>query len=90
MTWRVIAFGGFPGDTVTCILGNDMLPPPAGHPFDDATRVSAGDSRWSGHTSPDYWAFVGPFGGATAATILRAIAEHPECAGDPLTLTVNF
>lgn len=60
------------------------------HPFDDATRVAAGDSRWSGHTSDDYWAFVGPFGGVTAATMLRAIMEHPQRSGDPLALTVNF
>src|SRR6266566_7187753 len=60
------------------------------HLFDDATRVSAGDSRWQGRTSPDYWAFVGPFGGATAATILRALIEHPQASGDPLSLTVNY
>jgi acyl-CoA thioesterase len=60
------------------------------HLFDDATRVDAGDSRWVGRTSPDYWAFVGPFGGATAATILRALIDHPQRAGDPLALTVNF
>ncbi len=60
------------------------------HLFDEATRVTAGDSRWQGHTSPDYWAFVGPFGGATAATILRALIEHPQRAGDPLALTVNY
>jgi acyl-CoA thioesterase len=60
------------------------------HLFDDATRITAGDSRWQGHTSDDYWAFVGPFGGATAATILRALIEHPQRAGDPLALTVNF
>jgi acyl-CoA thioesterase len=60
------------------------------HLFDDATRVVAGDSRWQGRTSPDYWAFVGPFGGATAATILRALIEHPERAGDPLSMTVNY
>jgi acyl-CoA thioesterase len=60
------------------------------HLFDDATRVVAGDSRWRGRTSPDYWAFVGPFGGVTAATILRALIEHPERAGDPLSLTVNY
>src|ERR1017187_3098669 len=60
------------------------------HLFDDATRVTPGDSRWSGRTSDDYWAFVGPFGGATAATILRALIEHPQRAGDPLSLTVNF
>ena len=58
--------------------------------FDEATRVTAGDSRWQGQTSEDYWAFVGPFGGTTAATILRALIDHPQRAGDPLALTVNF
>src|SRR6202012_3298030 len=58
--------------------------------FDDATRVTAGDSRWQGRTSPDYFAFVGPFGGCTAATILRALIEHPQRVGDPLALTVNY
>ena len=60
------------------------------HLFDDATRVTAGDSRWQGRTSEDYWAFIGPFGGATAATILRALIDHPQRSGDPLALTVNF
>ncbi len=60
------------------------------HLFDDATRVTAGDSRWTGHSSEDYWAFVGPFGGITAATLLRAIIEHPQRLGDALSLTVNF
>ena len=52
------------------------------HLFDDATQVTAGDSRWQGKTSADYWAFVGPFGGVTAATILRALIDHPQRAGD--------
>ena len=60
------------------------------HPFDNATRVTAGDSSWQGHTSDDYWAFVGPFGGCTAATILRALIEHPQAAGDPAAMTVNY
>jgi acyl-CoA thioesterase len=60
------------------------------HLFDDATRVTAGDSRWRGQTTDDYWAFIGPFGGATAASILRALIDHPQRAGDPLALTVNF
>jgi acyl-CoA thioesterase len=60
------------------------------HLFDEATRVVAGDSRYQGRTSEDYWAFVGPFGGVTAATILRALMDHPQRAGDPLSLTVNF
>jgi acyl-CoA thioesterase len=66
------------------------MPTESHHLFDEATRVTAGDSRWQGHTSPDYWAFVGPFGGATAATILRALIEHPQASGDPLALTVNY
>jgi len=60
------------------------------HLFDEATRVTAGDSRWQGQTSEDYWGFVGPFGGVTAATILRALIEHPQRSGDPLSLTVNY
>jgi acyl-CoA thioesterase len=60
------------------------------HLFDDATQVTAGDSCWQGRTSEDYWAFVGPFGGATAATMLRALLDHPQRAGDPLSFTVNF
>ena len=67
-----------------------MLERTTQHLFDEATRVSAGDSRWQGQTSEDYWAFVGPFGGATAATILRALIDHPERSGDPLSLTVNY
>jgi acyl-CoA thioesterase len=67
-----------------------MLPESSRHMFDEATAVTAGDSRWRGRTSPDYWAFVGPFGGATAATVLRALVEHPLAAGDPLALTVNY
>lgn len=60
------------------------------HPFDIATRVSSDESRWIGHTSPDYWAFVGPFGGITAATMLRGIMQHADRAGDPLAMTVNY
>ena len=60
------------------------------HVFDIATHVMPGDSCWTGHTSDDYWAFVGPFGGVTAATILRAIIGHPERSGDPLAVTVNY
>lgn len=60
------------------------------HLFDEATRVTAGDSRWQGRTSNDYWAFVGPFGGVTAATILRALMDHPQRAGTPLAVTVNY
>jgi acyl-CoA thioesterase len=62
----------------------------APHVFDDATRIIAGDSSWQGNAGEDYFAFVGQFGGATAATVLRALIQHPERSGDPLALTVNF
>lgn len=48
------------------------------------------DGVFEGHTSDDYWNFTGPFGGATAATLLRAVMEHPRRAGTPLSITVNF
>lgn len=60
------------------------------HPFDRATQVTAVDGRWGGTASEDYFAFVGPFGGATAATMLRAIMVQPERIGDPLSVTVNL
>jgi hypothetical protein len=56
----------------------------APHLFDDATRITAGDSSWQGCAGEDYWAFVGQFGGATSATILRALIDHPQRSGDPL------
>lgn len=59
-------------------------------PFDLATRVTTHDGHTTGHTSDAYWAFVGPFGGTTAATMLRAIVDHPKREGDPLALTVNY
>ena len=33
---------------------------------------------------------VGPFGGITAAVLLRAIESHPDRLGEPVALTVNF
>ncbi|MEW6639183.1 MAG: thioesterase family protein [Pseudomonadota bacterium] len=60
------------------------------HPLEAATRLTPDGNHLLGHTSRDYWAFIGPFGGATAATLLRAALDHPERIGDPLALTVNY
>jgi acyl-CoA thioesterase len=64
------------------------------HSFDQALRLEAVGSdssgTWQGHTSPDYWNMVGPFGGTTAATALRAILLHPALLGEPVALTVNY
>ena len=62
------------------------------HPLDEATALSGapGDPVRQGRTSDAYWTFIGPFGGASAATALRAVLEHPQREGDPLAVTVNF
>lgn len=61
------------------------------HAFDAALAlepIAAG--RYAGHTSADYWNMVGPFGGCTAATVLKAVLDHPELLGAPLSITVNY
>ena len=64
------------------------------HFFDQALRLEAAGSdrpdAWLGHTSPEYWNMVGPFGGTTAATAVRAILLHPALLGEPVALTVNY
>lgn len=61
------------------------------HPLDEATTLTlTGERRASVRTSPHYWNMAGPFGGATAATLLRAVLEDPARIGDPVALTVNF
>ncbi|SIS49565.1 acyl-CoA thioesterase [Alicyclobacillus vulcanalis] len=60
------------------------------HPFDDATRLVFDGERFHGEVKPEYYNMVGPFGGITAATMLRAAELHPRRLGEPLALTVNF
>ncbi|MEO6016952.1 MAG: thioesterase family protein [Polaromonas sp.] len=64
------------------------------HSFDQALRLEAAGSErpdtWLGHSSPVYWNMVGPFGGTTAATAVRAILLHPALLGEPIALTVNY
>lgn len=61
------------------------------HPFDAAIELAPqGEHRFQGATSPAYANLVGPFGGATAATLLNAVLQHPQRQGDPVSLTVNF
>ncbi|MGE2834607.1 acyl-CoA thioesterase [Mycobacterium sp. SMC-4] len=62
----------------------------ASHPFDDALTLTPSDGGWRGHTSPAWANMVGPFGGVTAAILLRAVESHPDRTGAPVALTVNF
>lgn len=64
------------------------------HLFDQALELqAAGNGQadiFSGATSPAYWNMVGPFGGATAATALQAVLQHPALLGEPVSMNVNF
>jgi acyl-CoA thioesterase len=72
-------------------VSDSAAPNASAHPFDEATRLEATeDGTLRGHTSEAYWNFTGPFGGTTAATLMRAVTEHARRIGDPLSITVNF
>jgi len=61
------------------------------HPFDIATQIRLlDDGRFRGTTSPAYANMAGPFGGFTAAILMRAVIEHPERTANPVAFTVNF
>jgi len=61
------------------------------HPLDRAIELDVvDDDVVRGRTQPEWTNMVGPFGGVTAAAILRAIDIHPDRLGEPVALTVNF
>jgi hypothetical protein len=68
--------------------GIGMTPP---HPFDSAIHLDTIDGKVRrGRTHPEWANQGGPFGGITAAVMLRAIETQPDRIGEPLALTVNF
>ena len=64
------------------------------HTFDQALQLVAADSAtpdtFLGHTSPEYWNMVGPYGGISAAALTQAVLMHPALLGEPVALTVNY
>lgn len=60
------------------------------HPFDTATQLTRESGIYYGYTAECYANMVGPFGGIIAATLLRAVMEHPERKGNPVSLTINY
>ncbi|MER7112874.1 thioesterase family protein [Saccharomonospora azurea] len=64
------------------------------HPFDRAVALEAaadrGEGVVTGHTDPAYTNMVGPFGGITAAVLVRAVLDDVRRLGDVLSLTVNY
>lgn len=49
-----------------------------------------GEGILLGHATSAWANMVGPFGGITAATVVRAIMDHAQCLGTPLSLTLNY
>lgn len=61
------------------------------HSLDRAVQLTpTGEGEYLGATTDLYWNVIGPFGGATAATLLQAVLRHPKRLGAPVSLTVNF
>jgi hypothetical protein len=61
------------------------------HPLDRASRLTpTADGRLRGVTDDAYWNMASPWGGLTAATLMRAMMEHPGRIGEPVSLTLNF
>jgi hypothetical protein len=61
------------------------------HPLEAAIDLQPnGAGRFVGHTTPEYANMVGPFGGVTAAAVIRAVEQHPDRLGEPLALTINY
>lgn len=91
--FRSLIQGNLDMDTPLSSRPPDTEASRAGHSLDRALRLEPAPGqpdRSTGRTSPEYWNMVGPFGGVTAATVLKAVLDHPERLGLPVALTVNF
>jgi len=61
------------------------------HPFDAACALTRlGESRYRGAAPEAYWNMAGPFGGTTAAVMLRAALLDQPAGIEPVALTVNY
>ncbi|QPS99466.1 thioesterase family protein [Staphylococcus equorum] len=60
------------------------------HQLDEATELSVTADGYHGHTSKSYANMIGPFGGIIASTLLKAVMIHPQCQGEPISLTINY
>ncbi len=60
------------------------------HPIDRATHIRRSGDLLSADAPEDYWNMAGPFGGATAALLMRAVLEDARRIGEPVSITVNF
>jgi len=63
---------------------------PDAHPFDRALVLEGTGAERCASVSADYQNMVGPFGGVTAALIVKAVMSHEAREGEPVALTVNY
>ncbi|KHF43814.1 acyl-CoA thioesterase [Saccharomonospora viridis] len=77
--------------TETAVTGQKRDAEDAVHPFDEAIALDVvAEGRYVGRMHAAYANMVGPFGGVTAATMLRAVLDDPRRLGEALSLTVNY
>jgi len=90
----VLPSGGTPASTDTALFSELARVTVGAGAASPATVSIDAVAAWLFYFAPpaSSWTVTeaGMFGGATAATILRALIDHPQRAGDPLALTVNY
>ena len=70
---------------------DDLAPPPVLDAVDDGLAlVGDGPRRWIAHPDKRYWNAIGPWGGWTAALLLKAVLAEPDHAGSPVAMTINL
>ena len=61
------------------------------HDFDESLPLSpAGPRLWDSRIDKRYWNMIGPWGGWTAALLLKAVLAESDHGGTPVGLTVNL
>jgi hypothetical protein len=86
--WRSADRAGTPNRQI--IMGHSPMTATE-HPFDTATRVARREDGWSAHADTRYRAFVGTFGGVTAATLLNVLEREAAFDGlEIVALTTQF
>ncbi|MDP2214229.1 thioesterase family protein [Phenylobacterium sp.] len=61
------------------------------HDFDEALPLHpAGPRLWDSRIDKRYWNMIGPWGGWTAALLLKAVLAEGDHGGTPVAMTVNL
>ena len=69
----------------------DAAAPVRLHDFDESLPLTpAGPRLWDSRIDKRYWNMIGPWGGWTAALLLKAVLAESDHGGTPVGLTVNL